>query len=80
MGTKNFAWSSKTNNVPCESIQANFGKDYIVSKVALQGRGDVAQWVTKCAIFTKNSRQVEYVKIGNFKGCCDQNTIVYADF
>ena len=68
-------WSTKTNDLN-QWIQVDFGEKKVIQKVAIQGRYNREQWVSKFKISVSVDGK-KFEEIGReFEGNCDQKTIV----
>jgi NADH:ubiquinone oxidoreductase subunit len=68
-------WSTKTNDLN-QWIQADFGEKKLIQKLAIQGRYNREQWVSKFKILVSvDGKKFEEIGAG-FEGNCDQKTVV----
>ena len=72
------AWVALTSDEK-KWIEVNFGKEYLISGISIQGRGDCNQYVTKFRVlFSKDG--IDFINLSEFEGNTDNTTIVKRRF
>ena len=70
------SWCPASNDCENPWIQVDLGEEYWINAVSIQGRGDMAQWVTKFRIRYSLTGENNLRNLGVFEGNKDNTTVV----
>ena len=70
------SWCAASNDCENPQIQVDLGEEYWINAISLQGRGDMAQWVTKFRIRYSLTGEKNLRNLCVFGGNKDNTTVV----
>ena len=72
------AWSAGSNVFPAEWLHMDAGAEIQMAGIAIRGRSDANQWVTRVRVYYLDGSTLTFV--GSYAANSDRSSIVYAYF